>query len=199
MYGKRILLAAIGGLAAVTFSVSSFAVMSVPYGWYLEATGGSTQLSNKTYPGNSSSSGLGGSAAVGYKFMPYFTAELGYSLYANTSVKNGAGTTAGQDRHYSYDIAAKGILPFNNSGFETFAKLGVGRVASSLSIKNATAANAIGLGSSSHSATGLYMAAGAQYYFIPELAVLAEWARAQGNNSTGNLELYSLGLSFIFD
>ena len=199
MYGKRLLLTAVGGIAALSFAMPALAVMSVPYGWYLEANGGSTQLSNKSYPGNASTSGIGGSAALGYKFMPYFSTEVGYSLYATTSVKNGAGTKAGSDRHYSYDLAFKGILPAYATGLEAFAKLGVGRNVSSQTVQNSAAAAALGYGSSSHSASGLYLAAGAQYYFIPEMAVVAQWARQVGNSNTGNLDLYSLGLSFIFD
>jgi hypothetical protein len=199
MQGKRIILAALGGLAALSFATSASAVMSSPFGWYLEANGGSAKLSNKSYPGSSSSSGIGGNANVGYKFMPYFATEIGYSQYPNTSIKNSVGTKAGSDKHYSYDLAAKGILPIAASGAEAFAKLGLSHLATSMSISNAAAASAIGLSNTSHSATGLYMAVGAQYYFMPELAVVAQWARAQGNNSTGNEELLSGGVSFIFN
>lgn len=196
MQGKK-LLASFGGLLALA-SAPSFAVMSLPDGWYLEANVGSTQLSGKNYPGKASPSGLGGNANVGYKFMPYFATELGYTRYANTSITDQNGTKAGSDKHYSYDIAARGILPIVNSGFELFAKLGVERVCSSLSIKNATAANNIGLTSSQHSVTGLYIGGGAQYYVTPELAINAQWNRATGNNRTGTLDLFSGGLSFIF-
>lgn len=199
MHGNRLSLALASGFLALSFSLPAFAVMSVPYGWYLEASGGSTQLSNKSYPGDSSASGIGGNANFGYKFMPYFATELGYSLYASTSIKNSAGTTAGNDRHYSYDLAFKGILPVYASGLEAFAKLGVGRNVSSVSLSNSAVATQIGLGNSSHSASGLYLGAGAQYYFIPEMAVVGQWARQVGNSNTGDLDLYMLGVSFIFD
>lgn len=199
MQDKRFLLALIGGFAALSITGLAHAVVSVPYGWYVEANAGSTTLSNKSYPGSSSSSGIGGNLNVGYKFMPYFATEIGYTQYANTSIKTTGGTQAGTDKHYSYDIAAKGIFPVSCSGFELFAKLGAGRVADSMSISNSTAANSMGLGSGSHSATGLYLGVGGQYYFMPELAVVVQWARAQGNSSTGNLDLLSGGLSFIID
>jgi hypothetical protein len=157
-------------------------------------------MAGKSYPGSSSASGIGGNANLGYKFMPYFGAEIGYTLYANTSITDPAtGTKAGSDKHYSYDAALRGIVPIVDSGVELFGKLGVGRQNSSVSISNAAAAAAIGLGSSQHSATGLYIAAGAQYYFMPEFAANAQWARSQGNSSTGTLDLVSVGLSFIFD
>jgi opacity protein-like surface antigen len=201
MQGKKIILSAVAALTALTFAAApAFAVMSVPCGWYLEGSGGSTHLSNISYPGNVSSSGIGGNANLGYKFMPYFAAEMGYTLYANTNIKNGANTTAGTVKYYSYDLAGKGILPIAGSGFEAFGKLGVERLNAHVSLNNATAANQIGLTSSQHSATGLYLGAGAQYYFMPEMAVVAEWARAIGSsNGTGTMDLYSLGVSFIFD
>ena len=96
-------------------------------------------------------------------------------------------------------MAAKGILPIAASGFEAFAKLGFSRLVTSASISDSAAAAAIGYGSSSHSATGLYIGVGGQYYFMPEMAVVAQWARAQGNSSTGNEDLLSGGVSFIFD
>lgn len=198
MQGKKIL-AALSSIAALTLTTSAFAMMSVPNGWYLEANAGSANLSNKSYPGSSSSSGIGGNANIGYKFMPYLAGEIGYSMYPNTSIKNNAGTKAGSDKHYSYDIAAKGIVPISASGFEIFAKVGVARVANSMTINNSAAASAMGLSSSSHSATGLYLGAGGQYYFMPEMAVVVQWQRAQGNSSTGTEDLLSGGFSFIID
>lgn len=199
MQGKR-LLAAVSGITLLAIATPALAIMSAPFGWYLEGNAGSTSLTKKSYPGSSSTSGIGGNANVGYKFMPYFAAEIGYSLYANTSVTdNSTNTKAGSDRHYSYDFAFKGIVPVTNSGLEFFAKLGIDQVRSSSSVDNATAASNIGWASSSHSATGLYWGGGAQYYFIPEMAANVQWQQATGSSSTGNVALISAGLSFIFD
>lgn len=201
MQGNRFITTTLAGLFALGFSASAFAIMSAPNGWYLEANAGSTDLSNKSYPGgNSSSSGVGGNANIGYKFMPYFALEGGYTQYANTSITNSAtNTKAGTDKHYSYDLSLRGILPIMTSGFELFAKAGIQRLNSKVSINNSAAAAAIGLGSSHHSTTGIYLGAGGQYYFIPELAVVAQWQTAQGNSETGNMSLLSGGLSFVFD
>jgi hypothetical protein len=198
MQEKRFLRAVVSSVALLTFATSASAAMSVPFGWYIDANAGSSHLSNKNYPGSSSSSGIGGNANVGYKFMPFFAAEIGYSQYPNTTIK-AAGVKAGSDKHYSYDLAGKGIIPIAASGLEAFAKLGVARLADSMSISNSTAANSIGLSNTSHSDTNLYMAVGAQYYFIPELAAVIQWARAQGSSSTGTLDLFSGGISFLVD
>lgn len=200
MQGKKYLLAAALSLATLSITPTAFAILSVPDGWYLEVNGGSTDSSNTSYPGNVSSSGLGGNANVGYKFMPYFGMELGYTLYANTVIKTATGNTkAAEVKVYSYDLAARGILPISSSGFELFAKVGIQRLNESFTIKNAAAAAALGVSNSSPSAVGLYIGGGAQYYFIPELAVNMQWMRAQGNSTTGNYELLSAGISFILD
>ena len=70
------------GLSAILFTTSAVAegccvsapdsCMSAPYGWYAEINLGSTRISNVSYPGKSSSSGIGGNLNLGYKFMPYF-------------------------------------------------------------------------------------------------------------------------------
>lgn len=197
MYGKKILFTLISGLL-VTISLPSSASSSIPDGWYLEGLVGATHLSDKSYPGSSSTSGAGGNINLGYKFMPFFSAELGYTQYADTNIKDQFGTKAGTDKHRTYDIAGKGILPISTSGFEMFAKLGVQRTTSKISTADPTAASNISLTGTSHSDTSLYLGAGAQYYFIPELAGVLEWARAQNNSKTGTLDLYSAGLSFIF-
>jgi hypothetical protein len=171
---------------------------SIPDGWYLEGLIGSTHLSNKSYPGSSSSSGVGGNLNLGYKFMPFFATEIGYTQYANTTVQDQFGTKAATDKHSTYDITAKGIVPIATSGFELFAKLGIQRSTSNISTNDPTAAANLGISNTKHSDTNLYLGAGAQYYFMSELAGVVQWARAQNNSNTGTLDLYSVGISFIF-
>lgn len=172
--------------------------MSVPYGWYVEGNVGSTKLTNKSYTGSSSSSGIGGSAIVGYKFMPFFALEGGYTRYANTNIDVNNVRVA-SDQHDSYHVEGKGIWPFASSGMEAFAKLGYQRLNTKTKIDNSALAAANGISSGSHTHYGLYMGIGLQYYFSPELAVVGQWARAQGNSATGTLDLLSIGLSFIID
>lgn len=186
------------GAAAVLLSSSALAEASFPMGWYVGVNGGSTSVTNVSYPGNTSTSGVGLSGNLGYKFMPYFGMEFGYSYYANSVIKNSLGNKAGTVKNYSYDIAGKGIWPIMDTGFELFAKLGAARVSASTSINSQTAADSIGLGQTSKSATGVYFGGGASYYITPEFALNASWMRAQGNNQTGNFDLLSGGLEFIF-
>jgi OmpA-like transmembrane domain len=197
MHGKKLLPALIGGLSILT-AMPAFAVMSLPNGWYLEANAGSTTLTSVNYPGSVSSSGIGYNANVGYKFMPYVATDFGYTYYANSTIKNGVGTKAAIVKHYAWDLALKGILPFYDSGFEAFAKLGVMRLSSNFNIQNDAAAAGLGIANSSHSATGLYIGGGVQYYVTPEFAFNAQWMRSKGDSSTGTESLLSAGGSFIF-
>lgn len=198
MQGKK-LLTLLSGLAVLSIATPALAMMSVPYGWYLEGNLGSSHTSSTNYPGSISTSGIGGNANLGYKFMPYMGLEMGYTQYSNSSIKNNVGTKAATIKNYSYDLALRGIVPIADSGFELFAKLGAERVNAKVSINSQTAAAGLGITSSNHSATGLYVGIGAQYYVMPELAFNVQWQRAYGNNRTGNMDLFSGGLSFIFD
>ena len=200
MQGKRLLLAIVSGVAALSIAAPALALMSAPMGWYLEANGGTTKLSNKSYGnGSSSTSGLGYNANLGYKFMPYFETEIGYTKYPDTKIRGHNSMSAGTDSHYSYDLAFRGILPAADTGFEAFAKVGIGRTSSHVSLANSAVAANIGLASGSHNGTGLYVGVGAQYYFMPEMAAVLQWQRSYGNSSTGNLDFLSVGISFIFE
>lgn len=201
MQGKKLLVTAISSLAACALTSSAYAIMSVPCGWYLEANIGSTKVTDVHYNGTGkvSPSGIGGNANLGYKFMPFLGLELGYTQYANTSIKTPAGTQAGTVKLYSYDLALRGILPIVDSGFEAFAKAGAGRINAHVNVSNQNAANSIGLGRASHSNTNWYYGVGGQYYWMPELAIVVQWQTQQGNSATGTGSLLTGGLSFIFD
>lgn len=202
MQFKSRILAAMAFLASLSLTGSVYAfslAMSAPEGWYLEGNVGSSHISNTNYDSAStSSSGIGGNVDLGYKFMCYLGVEVGYSKYPTTNVKTIEGTKAATVNHYSYDLAARAILPISDSGFEAFAKLGVGRMMSSTNVQDDDAAESIQFASGSHSSTGVYMGLGAQIYFTPELAVVGQWQRAQGSSSSGTEDLYSLGISFLF-
>lgn len=200
MQGKKFLLAVISGIAAIfagTQAQASVFEMSYPNGWYVEANAGSVHLSNTSsvFPAgtSTSSSGIGGNANLGYKFMPYAALEIGYSQYPNTKINAEDGTRIATAKHYSYDIAAKGIIPVSDSGFEVFAKLGAQHI--QLNISNDDPSYDV---SGSHASTGVYMGAGGQLNIMPELGVVAQWQRAQGNSSSGTEDLFSIGLVLMF-
>jgi OOP family OmpA-OmpF porin len=188
--------AAMLGSASVTL-----AAITLPYGWYIEGNAGGTSISNTNYGSGTTatSPGWGWNVNGGYKFMPYFAAELGYTKYANAKIKSN-GTQVAKDTHYSYYLAGKGILPVSDSGFELFAKLGIARINDHVTITNASyvSANNLSINAGSHAVTGAYFGVGGDYSFTPNLALNAQWNRSKGNKTTGNLDLYSLGLTYLF-
>lgn len=190
------------GLAATCVMTSAFAAVPVPNGWYLEGNLGSSSVHNGKYVngGRTSGSGFGWNVNAGYRFMPFFGAEIGYTKYADTDGKI-FGQKVAKTNSYSYDIAGKGILPLSDTGAELFAKLGVVRMNSHVKQINDAfvAANGVVVNSGSHTSTNILMGVGAEYAFLPNLMVNIQWQRAKGNNTIGDLDLLSAGLGYTFD
>src|SRR6185312_14148669 len=184
-------------VASAATMTSVFAVPSLPSGWYLEANGGYSRITNvNTGPDVSlSNSGLGFNVNGGYKFIPFFAAELGYTKYADSNLKF-FGTKVATISYYSYDAAAKGLLPIGDTGAELFAKLGIAHL--NASGKGASNNLGISVSSNSSSTNGYYFGLGADYSFMPAVAVNLQWQLAKGNSTIGNLNLYSLGVSYLF-
>lgn len=191
---KVLKVAVISGLAAVMFTTSALAMqMSAPDGWYLEGNLGSAHLSNVDYEGGASNNGFAWNLNLGYKFMPYAAIEGGYTSYTQSTIVFDGFTLARISR-YSYDIAGKGILPIQDSGFELFAKLGAAHMRASATSTDSDPADRF---SASANATNFYAGLGAQFNFMPELGVVVQWQRAQGNHDTGTEDFFSVGLAFI--
>lgn len=190
---------AILSLTTLLLTTNASAVMSNPFGWYFDVNAGYTKLLDINLNGGSTSTnGIGWNIDLGYKFMPYFGMEAGYTGYANSKVSDQYSANAGTLQSYSYDLSLKGIMPVYDSGMEIMAKVGVQRGHTKFSINNLAAAENINMDTRNSSHTGIYLVFGGEYYFIPELAIVGQWARAVGNSSVGTLDLYSLGLTFTF-
>jgi len=188
-------------IATICATTSVFAVAPLPNGWYLEGNGGYSSINNGNYVSGSSISttGIAWNLNGGYKFSPFFGGEVGYTRYSNSAAKVNAVKVA-KATYYSYDIAGKGILPIGDSGFELFAKLGIARLNAKVSSTNSSyaIANGINVSTGTNASTGYYFGLGADYSFLPALALNGQWQRAKGNNKTGTQNLYSLGMSYLF-
>jgi hypothetical protein len=200
---QRLLSLAISSLIIFLFSTAVWAGCSLPSGLYLEYNWGASRTMAKSYPGVSTivNSGIGWNGTAGYKFMPYVAVEGGYTRYGDARLENSAGTTAARDHHYGVDVALKGIFPVMATGIELFAKAGVDRLVSSIGSVNAAASAVDGLtfDTNGHSAMGLYLAGGADYAITKSFLVNAQFSRANGNSSTGNMNLVSLGIAILLD
>ena len=186
-------------LVVLSMATLTKAAVAVPYGWYVEGNVGKSNASNKSFAGVVKNTGLGESINLGYKFTTFVAGEIGVANYANTRIESSTGANVAKDRHYSYDIAGKLMLPIGGTGAEVFGKLGIGRINSKVTVTNPSlaAANAYVFNAGTHSANGLYLGAGADYAIMPNVLVNAQWARQRGSNNTGNLDLYSVGLAYI--
>ncbi|MCD6039797.1 MAG: hypothetical protein K0S27_1197 [Gammaproteobacteria bacterium] len=189
-------------IMVLSFTALAKAEAPIPMGWYLEGNLGGSKISDVSYAPNTSISttGLAWSLNGGYKFIPYFAAEIGYTSYANGKI-NFNGSQVGKDQAQSYDIAAKAIMPVQDTGAELFAKLGVARAKSQITATNAELLAASGetLNTGKKYSTNLYFGMGGDYAFMPNTAINLQWNRVDGASNTGNLDLFSLGLTYLFD
>jgi hypothetical protein len=199
----RLLLSITSSLVIFSLSSPLWAVCSLPKGFYLEYNWGATRSMGKSYPGVTTidNSGTGWNGTLGYKIMPYIAVEGGYTRYGDARLENSEGTTAARDHHYAVDIAAKGIFPVMNTGVELFAKAGVDRIVSTIGSVDAAASAVDGLtfNTEGHSAMGLYIGGGVEYAIAKTFLINTQYERANGNSSTGNMDLISIGLAYILD
>lgn len=186
---KFLIIAIACAIAMCAVTVSSAAI-TVPIGWYLDGNVGYTKVNNISYGPNTKVTSGGPSVAIdgGYKFSPYLAAELGYTKYAEEKIKSSLDSTNVKNKLVSYNIAGRAILPVSTTGFEFFAKVGWSMIHASSS----------GTSSGSHNIPGLFLGFGGQYAINPCLNIHLQWNRAYGNNRTGNLDFYSVGLGYIF-
>lgn len=196
MRSIKILTLIASGITTLSIATSASAAVTLPSGWYAEGNLG-TSKTHVSSPGTSvGNSGFAWNVNAGYKFMPFFAGEIGYTRYATADIKLN-GTKIAKDTLYSYDIAGKGILPISDSGLNLFAKLGIAR--SSAHIVNTNAAVGTVSNAGSSFTTGVYYGLGGEFSFLPNVGVNLQWARAKSKSSTGgNLDLYSIGVSYIF-
>lgn len=183
------------GFICSLFSIEASAA-PLPFGWYIEGNVGVSNISNTNFgPGVSTSNSgnsIGYNVNAGYKFIPYFAAEAGYTKYSKINITGPLGLSSGTAQPYALDLAAKAIWPISDLGFELFTKVGVDQVR--LSVSGANISN-----SKSNNSGGLYLGIGAEGSCSPNIPINIQWARAQGNSTAGNLNLYSVGIGYIFD
>jgi opacity protein-like surface antigen len=197
MNGIKIALSIIISVITSIFALPALATGSQPSGWYFEGNIGESRTS--LYTGNSiANSGFAWNINAGYKFMPYVAAEAGYTSYSTASIKStpNSGSKIGENTAYSYDFAAKGILPVNDSGLNLFGKLGAAVMKTH--IINTNPSVAVVPGSGTHNSISLYCGLGVEYFVISNVALNMQWARANGNDRTSRQDLFSAGLSYVF-
>lgn len=149
---------------------SAFAHVPIPRGWYADASAGITNT-NTSDSDNNSSTALGFNVNVGYKFMPFFGLEGGYTTYGTSS--------SSFTGNHAIDIAAKAIIPFPEVGAELYAKLGGAQT----------------YPNEADNSTGLFYGFGADFWVFSNMSILMQWTQAK--SSDGPLNLFSIGIGFL--
>lgn len=188
------------GILSLLLTTSAYAACPTPCGWYMDGNFGYTQVSDTDFGSGSSTSNNGGGINIdwGAKFSRFFATEIGLTKYSDIKILNAAGTQAAKDQYFSYDFVGKGMLPLAMTGIDLYAKLGIARINSKISVSNGPAAAGLGLSSGTTTATGIYFGVGIQYEFMSRMPVMFQWMRAKGNSITGNIDLISIGVGYIY-
>jgi hypothetical protein len=160
-------------------------------------------VGNADFADNTSvnTTGLAWNINLGYRVIPYFAVEGGYTEYPDSTINYNT-QEIGKNDQSSYDLAAKAIIPFVESGFSIFGKLGMAWVRSDVSATDQALidANNINLSTGHNSSSGILYAFGAEYAlpFLSNLAANVQWSRIDGGNDLGNIDFYSVGISYAF-
>lgn len=134
--------------------------------------------------------GVGWSVDAGYQFLHIYGAmlgiEAGYTQYADSREYTRPSMLIARREHQSADLVGTLQLPIV-CNLSLLGKLGAEY---SYARTNAYPVNF----SSSANVIGLYYGGGLMYDVTSRAAVIAQWARARGDGSTGTTDLYSLGV-----
>jgi opacity protein-like surface antigen len=87
-------------------------------------------------------------------------------------------------------------MPAGATGFEGFVKVGGAWLQTDLTVNSSVPLQGLSFNSGTHNTTGLFVGAGVDYTITPHILMNVQWQQARGNSSTGNLNLFSGGLSY---
>jgi hypothetical protein len=189
----------LGSLTLALLSTSGAAsayMMTYDQGGYFELNLGESRAHNKTYLGSLDNIGYGYSINGGYMFNRNVALEAGYTRYRDVTIENAIGDKVANDRLYSIHLAGKATFPIDYD-INLFAKLGIARATSTVSIEDAASASALGQTATRGSDLNLYFGIGADRLITNNFFVNIQWNRARGGSKTGTLDLVSLGVTWM--
>jgi len=131
--------------------------------------------------------GPGWSAFLGYQLWKYIALELGYVDYYHSRESAGPAVNAAQTEHFSVYLAAA-VRFFIWSHLFVFGKLGVAYGYA----RRTGPGTLLGVGNSYN----LFVGGGLGYLFAHNVSFFWQWTRDRGNNRTGTVDLFSVGLAF---
>ena len=168
-------IAAVIAAGALAASASAFAGNVNPQGFYVDGNIGWGHVDGDAPSGvESNEGGFAWSANLGYQFTENLALEAGYLSFADADYKIAGSNVARFRKNYAYDLAVKGILPFDN-GMSVYAKLGAARTH--------TEVETLGVNLGSARDTTFLYGGGVSYALDQNFALQAQFV---GNTSTSN-------------
>lgn len=139
--------------------------------------------------------GFAGRVYGGYKFDENWSAELGYTNFAETQFNaiNG-GATNGKIDHHSFDVTGKATLPFNNN-WSAYGKLGLARTTAKPDSVLRAASTVF---NSSKTKTSILYGVGVGYEANDNLVLDASYTRNQSKGVIRNNSLLAIGVTYHF-
>ena len=129
-----------------------------------------------------SKSALGGGIYAGYKFSPYFAAEIGYRDLGNINYS----TDSMQSAANAIQASLMGFYPVTDN-FSVLGRLGVARLKETFKDNNFTYQNT--------SKEKVLLGVGVEYSITKQISVRSELAEYMGDNA---LDTFTLGVHYKF-
>jgi len=177
--------------AAVVGAALAFPLFAQAEGYYIGGNVGRSELKASNEFGSDKAHKTGYQFLAGYEFTPNFAAEAGYIDFGKTNFTDYE--TPVSLKTSAFYVAGTGTLPLN-AQFSLFAKAGVTRNRSKLSVE--------GAGNESFNKTAALFGIGAAYHFDKNLSVVAEYQNFGKTLKVDDVkvkaDLLSIGLRYKF-
>ena len=134
--------------------------------------------------------------AGGYHFSPQLAAEVGYSMFGDSTIT--VGTTSGTVSASSFQIAAVGSFPLNPQ-FDLIGKLGLASNKHQIDVKS----SGVTVASMSSSSSSLLIGFGAQFHVNSQFTLRAQYDSFGSFGSFGatgqNMKATAVSLGAVFN
>lgn len=146
-----------------------------------------------------SNTGFAGRLIIfGYNFNPYAAWEFGWSHFAASTYKvSGDSGNNPAIRQSGFDLVAKGIFPFADTGFDVFAKGGIAIMRSSTSATILTSQNTNGHGSTSTSVRPL-LGVGVSYDITQNWVADLSLSHVFSGGNVKSIDFFGVGITYHF-
>ncbi len=141
--------------------------------------------------------GIGSRLFAGYNMNEYAALEAGFTFYSSMSYKTSGVTNSLKTRAASFELLGKGMIPFSDTGFAAFAKLGGAYFATKTTGKVENSVISISIPTQSSSVFRPVVAIGVSYDMTQNwVADLSYTSIRYSNSQIKNPSFLALGISY---